>query len=73
VLGTCDSAEDMPAIRGFAGTMGGSVLFRMNSNGAATGVAATPIEQQLLERLKAAFDPESSLNPLPHLVTRGSK
>jgi FAD/FMN-containing dehydrogenase len=68
VLGTCDSAEDMPAVRGFTGTMGGSVLFRMTANGAATGVAASPVEQKLLERLKAAFDPENSLNPMPHMV-----
>ena len=71
VLGTCEVAEDMPGIRGFAGTMGGTVLFRMTENGAATGMGVNAVEMKVLERLKEAFDAEGSLNALPHMVKRG--
>lgn len=68
VLGVLHQPEQRGTIRQFAANLGGSVAFHDRSalpGAADLDVSTTPGERQIIERLKAAFDPENHLAPLP--------
>jgi FAD/FMN-containing dehydrogenase len=62
VLGSvADDAQRQP-LRDAAAQAGGTLVF---GAGRSLDVSTNPAERQIIERLKAAFDPDNRLNPLP--------
>ena len=64
VLGSC-AGEAMDSVRQAANRARGTVKFFDGPYGAPIELSTTPEERQIIERLKRAFDPENTLNPLP--------
>lgn len=74
VLGSDVASERMSFLRDAAETLGGSMRFIHHAPRSGTShMAATslldcstnPVERQIIERLKLAFDPDGTLDPLP--------
>lgn len=65
VLGRCVSRQDMAAIREAASGVSGSVRFYDGTTDAPIDLSTTEAERRIMERLKDAFDPDRTLNPLP--------
>ena len=63
VVGTALRDDDVTRVRDAASAVGGTVRF--GSSAASLDVSTNPAERQIIERLKAAFDPDRRLNPLP--------
>jgi glycolate oxidase FAD binding subunit len=62
------SPDHWKAIRAAAAAVGGTVLFRRavdDDQSAAIDISTNPVERQIIERLKHAFDPGGQLAPLP--------
>ena len=64
VLGSC-ARESMSVIREAAARAGGTAKFFDGTDGAPVELSTSPAERQIIERLKRAFDPDNTLNPLP--------
>jgi FAD/FMN-containing dehydrogenase len=64
VTGEVGEEAMAPMIRAWAASHGGTVRFTRASSSLAFDYSATPGEQALLRRLKAAFDPAGTLAPL---------
>ena len=64
VRGDC-SREEMGAIREAASGVLGTVRFYDGATGAPVDLSTTEAERRIMERLKDAFDPDRTLNPLP--------
>lgn len=64
VLGSCEHAS-LDQIREAASRCGGTAIFFDGPHGAPLELSTTPAERQIIERLKRAFDPDDTLNPLP--------
>lgn len=64
VIGPAGDEQSRVTLRGRAEDIGGSVTFTL-SGGVAFDASTNPIERQIIERLKNAFDPDGRLNPLP--------
>jgi hypothetical protein len=60
VIGSADDKDDLKSL---AQSLGGSAKF--GSSAADLDVSTNPAERQIIERLKAAFDPDDKLEPLP--------
>lgn len=65
VVGSFDADSGMDLIRQVVAGVGGSVRFFRGSFGSPIDLSTTPGERRIIERLKAAFDPDHKLNPLP--------
>jgi hypothetical protein len=71
VVGPVGSPDEARTLRHGASALGGTVTFSGRPEGsrdsfAPPDVASTSsVEQRIIERLKAAFDPENQLSPLP--------
>lgn len=65
VTGPVADAARRNALRQFATEFGGSVRFIGVAGGPRFDFSTTPAERQIIERLKAAFDPDRRLEPLP--------
>jgi FAD/FMN-containing dehydrogenase len=63
VIGRTLHATDPDRVRAATAAVGGRVRF--GSSAATLDVSTNPAERQIIERLKAAFDPDNRLNPLP--------
>ena len=51
-----------------SGAVGGSAVSHGDAAHAASVASTNPVERRIIERLKAAFDPEHKLSPLPWQV-----
>lgn len=67
VVGDPADDDDRPRIRDAARAVGGTVIF-YDADGAIAEAQAARGVASLLGRLKSAFDPSGSLNPLPGIV-----
>ena len=65
VLGSCPSRHDAGPILTAAHQLGGGVRLFDGPWGQPLELSTTPVERQIIERLKQAFDPDRQLNPLP--------
>jgi hypothetical protein len=71
VVGPVASPDEARALRDAASALNGTVTFSgaaqaSNDTAAPPEVTSTnPVERRIIERLKAAFDPETRLSPLP--------
>jgi FAD/FMN-containing dehydrogenase len=65
VLGSVDSAHQAEAPRTAATALGGKVLFWNRDDPTSLDISTNPVERQIIERLKDAFDPDGTLSPLP--------
>jgi len=68
VIGFAPSPEAVPRIRAAAERVGGSAVSHGDAAHAASVASTNPVERRIIERLKAAFDPEHKLSPLPWQV-----
>lgn len=67
VLGSNITADKVAVIRESATHLGGSVRFMSRSDFSLPRIdfSTNPVERQIIEKLKHAFDPDGKLNPLP--------
>lgn len=72
VVGAAVSPNDAQSVRSAAASLAGSVTFRSAGTahaGAAPAIlpveSTNDVERRIIERLKAAFDPDGTLSPLP--------
>ena len=65
VIGPVADPALRDALRRAATSAGGSVTFAGIAGAAALEFSTTPVQRRIIERLKAAFDPEGRLEPLP--------
>ena len=67
VLGSNVPEDQADTIRAAAATSGGTLrLIRADAGAGATiDFSTNPVERQIIEQLKQAFDPDGKLNPLP--------
>ena len=65
VVGTIGSMRESGGIREAASGLGGTAKFFQGAFGPPLELSTTPAEQQIIERLKRAFDRDSKLEPLP--------
>ena len=62
VVGTLPRGAERGALADAAASAGGTVRF---GAGPSVAFSTNPVERQIIERLKAAFDPDGNLPPLP--------
>jgi FAD/FMN-containing dehydrogenase len=65
VVGATGEPRDIPAIREAAATAGGTLRSYRGPYGQPIELSTTPGEREIIQRLKQAFDPDSTLQPLP--------
>jgi FAD/FMN-containing dehydrogenase len=63
VVGTLES--DIAPVRDIVAALDGTLKLLRGPFGPPIELSTTPAERQIIQRLKAAFDPENKLNPLP--------
>ena len=65
VIGSVDAGSGIDSLRQTVASSGGSVRFFRGAFGPPLELSTTAGERRIIERLKWAFDPDSTLNPLP--------
>ena len=67
VVGSNITEDRRDVIAASAAQLGGSIRFidRKNESGIRAVFSTNPVERQIIEKLKKAFDPDGALAPLP--------
>ena len=69
IVGAADDASQSASLRSACERLGGSLKIFRGPFGPPLEFSTTPAERQIIQRLKHAFDPDQTLNPLPWLTT----
>jgi len=69
IVGAGDDAARSSVLRSACESVGGSLKTFRGPFGPPIELSTTPAERQIIDRLKLAFDPEHTLNPLPWPTT----